>query len=821
MSENQFIPRMSVPTKSEPEYLEPEEKSFLSTVLLKIAQGSVICLFAFIPLFFVSNLWSTLGFDKVVITTICSFITIIAISFLALKRKYTNTVMPVTLLLFWLWVTISYVSGFISGDVLDSIKGSAMESQTAAFFFVLGITMTLPLILQKTKKMTLVALSVFGISSMLLLLYNFVRLFVGSDFLSLGRFNVLTTSPIGNFNDLAIFAGMVIIFGIVTIAQLPLKSILQYLIAGISIVSLVLLMVVNLLSIWVLLGIFSLLVLLYILTRNYLFEVEDNEKKKNKTRLLIVITSAIFVVSTFFVFAGGYASDLISKVVSVEYVQVVPSHKVTIDLARSVYEEGSMLGVGPNRFADAWRLYKNPSISETLFWDTNFSTGGSYVSTLFVNLGLFGGLLFVAFSIWFIYLGYKMLLRPKRQDTYWYYLGSVSFSIAFFVWLISYLYVPGSAILLLGALFTGMTFVAAGSLLPNMTRTIPLVVNRRRGFFLMAVVIIVFSFSTSAVFSVGKQYIAQANYAKANINLSGEEYEKAVIKSFGLFPDDKFMNSLAQAKLKKMNSFFTLSEPTEEDEKEFLDIAQQAKFFAEEAVKKDKTDPTNYMPLAGLYSTLAIAGVPEAQERALSALAKSQSLDPVNPAYRLIAAQIAASVGDTQLAREEIKEALEIKSNLTQALFLLAQLDIAEGNVEGAIESTQSIIKLEQKNQTRYLQLGMLLSAEKRYEEAKEAFLTAIGIDPNYANARYLLALTLVELGEQQSALDQLYMVEQSNPDNKELKDLILQVQSGEVFIEPELGFDIPVSEHSANSRSGGTVTTSGDVDTDLLTPVD
>lgn len=820
MSENQFIPKMNNPARSELKHLESEEKSVLSIILLKVAQGSVISLFAFIPLFFVSGLWSSLGFDKAIIAIVCSLVTVVAISFLALKRKYTNTVMPVTLLLFWLWVAVAFVSGFTSGDVLDSIRGSVMEPQTATFLLVLGLTMSISLVLQKTKKMTLVALSVFGVSSTILLFYNLVRLFAGSDFLSLGSFSKITISPIGNFNDLAIFAGMMIVLGVITLAQLPVNSKIQYLITTVTFVSLFILMSVNFLSIWVLIGLFSLLVLLYTHTRNYFFETETDEKPKNKTKILTVTTSVVFVVSALFIFAGGYAGDLVSKLVSVDYVQVVPSHQATIDVARLVYEDGAMLGVGPNRFADAWRLYKNVSINDTLFWDTNFSNGSSFVSTIFVTLGILGGLLFVVFSIWFVYLGYKMLLRSKQQDPYWYYFGSVSFALALFVWVVSYIYVPGAAILLLGALFTGMSFVAAGSLLPDMTRKIPLVVNRRRGFFLMAVVIIVFSFASSLVFSVGKQYIAQANYAKAGVNLSGEEYEEAVLSSYNLFADDKFMNALAQAKLKKLNSTLAISEPTEEDEKHFLEIAQQTKLFAEEAVKKDETDPSNYMPLAGLYSILAIAGVPEAQDRAYSALAMSQSLDPINPAYRFIAAQIAANLGDMQLAREDIKAALDLKPDFSQALFLLAQLDINEGNVEGAIESTRSIIKLEQKNQTRYLQLGMLLSADKRYEEAKEAFLTAIEIDPNYANARYLLALVFVELGEYQSALDQLYLVEETNSDNENLKVLISQIESGEILINPELGFDVPVVEHPINTQSDDGMITNENIDTDLVVPV-
>ena len=58
-------------------------------------------------------------------------------------------------------------------------------------------------------------------------------------------------------------------------------------------------------------------------------------------------------------------------------------------------------------------------------------------------------------------------------------------------------------------------------------------------------------------------------------------------------------------------------------------------------VFEDPTNPDHHAVLAGIYSSLALAGIDGAQERAEASLAEAQRLDPLNPAYRLIAAQMA------------------------------------------------------------------------------------------------------------------------------------------------------------------------------------
>lgn len=821
MSGSQFIPRMPPTQPREADVAHESKADRVATWLLRVVQGLVIAGFALTPLAFMSGLYASLGFDKVVFVLGCGLLALVLLSFNALRSVRVHTVLPVTLGLYWLFVGVALISALISGDTFDALRGSALAVQTVGFLATLGLAMTLPLVFQKAKKMTLVALVSFGVTASLLLTYNLLRLFFGPEFLSFGSFHAVTVSPIGGFNDLGIFAGLAIIFGLVTLVQLPLRPLMQYVITGLIVVSLCLLAVINFFSVWLVVGFFGLLLLLYLVTRDTLLAREDTASGNTPSRPLVLATTLVCITSAVFIIGGDFAGNAVAKKIQVNHVEIIPSFTATVDVARAVYAENPLFGVGPNRFADAWRLHKDPSINDTIFWDTDFNAGSGYVPTLFVTTGLLGGLAVVMFHLWFLWLGYRMFLWSRVKDSYWYYLGVVSFTSACYLWGLSYVYSPGAALLLLGGFFTGFTFVAASALLPRTSRTVPLMVTRQRGFVLMAVVILVVAGVSMVVISTGRQYVAEVTFAKAQATPgSVADFDRVATASFDLFPDDRFVLANAQSKLNQLNALLNVPTPTEEDHQNFVSIVEQTNILLEQALLEDDTNPDTYAMLAGMYGNLAIAGVDGAQDRARVALKEAQKLDPKNPSYYFMSAQLAVRTNNLDEARDELAEALALKANFTEALFLLAQLDIAAGNTTSAIATTRSIILLEPRNPTRYLQLGILLAADENFAEAIAAYQTAIRLDSQYANARYLLALAYVAATQPDLALEQLRIVLQTNPDNVELQDLIGRLQRGEAAVVPELGLDMPMLEMLPSNDFEDVVTSDAMVDDSLFTPI-
>ena len=125
---------------------------------------------------------------------------------------------------------------------------------------------------------------------------------------------------------------------------------------------------------------------------------------------------------------------------------------------------------------------------------------------------------------------------------------------------------------------------------------------------------------------------------------------------------------------------------------------------------------------------------------------------------------------------------------------------------------------IEPNNPTRYYQLGILESSAGNAAAAKTAYGVAIQLDPNFANARYLLALLQIADGEMDQALESLRFIQTSNADNTELQALIAALEAGDV---PALNTTtaVPVNETQPVVVDDG-VTSPVAPESDLLTPL-
>ncbi|MEY2665526.1 MAG: hypothetical protein RLZZ480_631 [Candidatus Parcubacteria bacterium] len=821
MSGSLFTPRVyqEQPNQNGTEQPRRDVPDKIGTMVLKFVQYLVIGLLFLIPVFFVPGLPASLGFDKVLVVTTFSFLAIVLLGLSALRYNKVSTVLPLSLGLFWLFVAIAFISGLLSGDIQDALRGSVFEPQTAGFFVVLGLAMTLPLVLQRSKMMALRSLMFFGGAAVIATLYTLVRLFLSPGALSFGSFGAVTVSPVGSFNDLAIFSALTILLTLITLLQLPLKRASQAVLSGLVVLSLAIMAVVNFFHLWIVVGFFGLLLLVYIFSRDTLLYSAPEERNAAVSPYLIGTTLVVCVMSIIFVVAGDFVGTKISNATQVNYIEVRPSVTATIDIARGVYSNDILLGTGPNRFGDAWRLHKDRSINETIFWGTNFNAGFGFVPTLFVTLGILGGLAVLAFHASYLYLGYKMLLRGNSSDTFWYYFGVATFVSAVFLWGMSYVYVSGPVILLLAALFTGLSFVAYQALMPAAVRTIPLVNSRRRGFFLMMIAIIIITGCVSAVFTVGKQYVAQAGFTKARLVETPDEFQTLVAQAYQQYHDDTFAIASAQVKLGQLRQMLNLQNPSEEDQNKFLGLAGSAISDARMAVSLDDSNPEGHATLASIFILLNGVGVKDAENNATAKLEDAKWRDPLNPGYAMMAAYMAVQLNDTRMAREHVAKALQLKQNYSEALLLLSQLDVKDGNIDGAISTTRQMITLEPNNAVRYYQLGVLLAAKKDLEGAIKAYEAAVLIDKNFANARYMMALTLYDMNRRDDALTQLRIVRETNQDNEQLKTIISQMESN--TFNPQGTNPGSVNEQAPQEQQNGeTVTAPGGTDTNLVTPV-
>jgi tetratricopeptide (TPR) repeat protein len=137
--------------------------------------------------------------------------------------------------------------------------------------------------------------------------------------------------------------------------------------------------------------------------------------------------------------------------------------------------------------------------------------------------------------------------------------------------------------------------------------------------------------------------------------------------------------------------------------------------------------------------------------------------------------------GNTDEARRLAILSLQLKSNYTDALFFLTQLDINAGDIESAIATTEAMVTLEPNNPGRYYQLGVLYGAVANADASIAAFSEAIRLNPSYANALYFRAQQYVIKNNPEAAIADLEVVKELNPDNATVVEFINGVKNGSI----------------------------------------
>jgi tetratricopeptide (TPR) repeat protein len=795
----------------------PTKPDRMGRLLRKASQLMLVLGIASVPLFFIPGQDSVAMFPKVFLLI---FFALFAGFFYSLHVLRTGvlTVRPALVVLsFWLVVAASAISALLSPNVRNAFFGDTLEIHTVGFLALLAFVMSLTLTLGTSKRAVLAVYGSIVVSISIASVLLFARILAGPEFLTLGVLRAVTDTLVGSFNDLGILAGLIVLVSLVALAQLELPRRGLVAVGGILLLALAVLISVNFSFLWVLVGSFSLLVLMYLLTKDRFGMPHDAMIHPRSMLVQSVLVGTVCVVCALFLVAGSSIGGWWSNITGIDYIEVRPSFSATFDVMRQTYADNAILGAGPNRFAEVWNLYKDLEINNTVFWNTAFSAGAGYVPTWFITSGVAGGLAWLLFIGLFLVRGVRMLLTNAANDTFWFFIGSVSFVASTYIWILSFAYVPGPTVLILGAVTTGVMVLASYELAPTTSRKFNFLSNSRTGFVLIATVMAFIISSLFVGYAAVQQFKAAYQFSTLLSGITQNDSATVALVSarianaYDLHATDLYARTLASYQLTNVTNLFALTDPTAEQEQQFQSAIANALNASAEAIAQKPTDARNWQVLGDIYASLTVLRIEGSKERAFESYAKAEALDPRNPYYVLQKAYMENRDGNTDEARRLAIMSLELKPNYTDALNLLTQLDITAGNIESAITTTQAMVTLEPNNPGRYYQLGVLYSATGNADAAIAAFSEAIRLNTTYANARYFRAQQYVVKGDTAAALADLEVVRELNPDNTAVTEFINGVKDGTITVSS--------STPQTNITDGTTATTQNEVTTTTVAP--
>ena len=113
------------------------------------------------------------------------------------------------------------------------------------------------------------------------------------------------------------------------------------------------------------------------------------------------------------------------------------------------------------------------------------------------------------------------------------------------------------------------------------------------------------------------------------------------------------------------------------------------------------------------------------------------------------------------------------------AIFIQAQLDIADGNIKKAIATLESATLVAPNDHGLFFQLGLLKFNNNDFNGAALALERATALNPQFANAKYFLGLSYDKLKRYPEAIGQFEDLVKSNGDNDEVKRILSNLKSG------------------------------------------
>jgi tetratricopeptide (TPR) repeat protein len=667
------------------------------------------------------------------------------------------------------------LSALFSANQGVSFAGSSLELGTLAFFLPSLLLFALVPLVARTKEQIFYSYATLLASFFLVALFHAIRFVFGADALTFGIFTQATSNIIGKWNDLGVFFGLSALLSCITLERATLNRLFRTLVYVCFVLSLILLVVVNFAPVWTALAVISLVFFVYRLSFD---RTEGNLGARIPYHALIVL-----ILSVLFMFAGGKVSSLIADSLGISQVEVRPSWGATLEIGRSSLATDPLFGVGPNRFSAEWLAHKPEGINNTLFWNVDFNYGIGFIPSFLATTGLVGTAAVLLFVGLFLALAIKALLRPSASPFTRYLLLSSLFG-AVYLWIFSFTYVPSAAIWILTLALSGLFIAAAREEGIVGTRSVSVINRPAASFISVLLTILALIAAVSFAYFVTVKLLSGIYFQKGiiTINTSNDldKGEADIVRAVTLSPSDAYYQSLSELYLVRINMLLQDDKITQSDaQARFQSLLGTAIQTAQAAVAYDPTNYQNHLALGRVFEAVVPLKIEGAYDSAKKAYEAALATNPDSPEVYLVLARLEVANENAEAAKDYIAKALEKKNDYSDAIFLLSQIQINEGDVVNAINSVSAVATLNPQDPGIFFQLGLLYYDQKNYQNAVLALERAVALNPEYANAKYFLGLAYYQAKQNDRALAQFKDLAVSNPDNEEIKTIVSNLEAG------------------------------------------
>jgi hypothetical protein len=365
----------------------------------------IVVLMAFLlPVVFLPFQYLDLLSTKTSLFLLGLFLALFFWSINALKKnafKFPKNFLSLSLVL----IPVTYfVSALFSGNLAIALLGKDFGYDSVIVFTSLFVFLFLVINnFQNEKKALYLKTSVF-ISLAIIFIFNLIRILFGQFIPNFNFFFEASSNTVGQWYDLGIVAGLGAVMAIVALELFKFTQKTRALLVAFLVLSLFTLLLSGFTTAWIILGIFSIVIFVYVFSLR---------KSQDKEAGLPVISLVTFLLAFLFLIAGNQINSLVANFFQTSFVEIRPSLNATNQILIESVKDNPVFGVGPTNFEQAWIQYKPEGFNLTELWNVNFRYGYNFLMSFFVMGGLVHIASWLIFLGTYLFFGFKSLFNKK------------------------------------------------------------------------------------------------------------------------------------------------------------------------------------------------------------------------------------------------------------------------------------------------------------------------------------------------------------------------------------------------------------------------
>jgi len=701
------------------------------------------------------------------------------------------------------FLVLTLISSLLSISPKISLIGLGFESDTFLSLTVLfGLMFLVSEYFRSKQKFLNVYLGLF-ITFAITFIFQVVRLSFG-NFLPWIIFDNGAVNLIGKWNDLGVFSGLITLSSVIILEIFPLKEVkaMKNFIWGILTASILTMAMVNLTLIWIVVAV--ILFVVYIYNISFLSRQALGGRKVIKVSLVVFLISLAFIFGRqpFYytlnkldmnVFSGSLSTQIIkiNQKLNIATLEVRPNVSGTYSVVKDSFKINPVFGSGPNTFSDVWLKNKPAVVNDSPYWNIEPKFGVGFVPTFFVTTGLLGCLALVMFILLLLYAGAKSLANSKTDSLEKSFL-TLSFAGLVYVWAFLIFYVPDTSILIIAFVITGLFIARLVDLGEVKTKELVFDSNPKVKFvsYMSSSVIAILSIFLfiSWIITSGSMLAFQRSTSALNVG-DADTAEKYIDTAISLNPQDIYYRFANQINVAQMNILISKKVPEAEFVDAYKKIFERAKNNIDSTViiEKDSNGKAivlsksyiNYVSRGLFYENVMSLGIAGAYDLAKADYLQSLVYNPHGPDMYLNLARLEIANKNYTDAEKYLESSLSEKKDYLNAIFLQSQLYAQRGFLDSAIQRALYASQLAPSDTYVLFQLGYLQYRNADYSEAVQTLKQATSLIPGFANAQYFLGLSYSKLGMNALAINEFTELQKTNPENTELKQILINLKAG------------------------------------------